>query len=196
MVRGSRSYGLCDFVDQSGSRARWQRAFGLFVGRALAAVDAIKRATGEFEANVIGYCIGGTLVASTLAYMAATNDRRIASATLFTTLLDFSDVGDISVFMDEGQLRFADEHMNRLGYLEGHHMAEAFNLMRENDLVWFFVSQQLSAGPRSSGIRPPLLEFGFDPYAGYNAFLLLEEYVSPEHPEKCGGITSPMSLSI
>jgi polyhydroxyalkanoate synthase len=102
------------------------------------AIDAIEKATGESEVNVIGYCIGGTLVASTLAYMAAKNDRRIASATLFTSLLDFSDVGDISVFIDEDQLQLADEHMNRLGYLEGHHMAEAFNLMRENDLIWFF----------------------------------------------------------
>jgi poly[(R)-3-hydroxyalkanoate] polymerase subunit PhaC len=105
----------------------------------LQAIDAIKKATGESQVNVIGYCIGGTLVASTLAYMAATNDRRITSATLFTSLLDFSDVGDISVFIDEDQLQLADQHMNRLGYLEGRHMAEAFNLMRENDLIWFFV---------------------------------------------------------
>src|SRR5262245_14376276 len=90
----------------------------------LQAIDAIEKATGESEVNVIGYCIGGTLVASTLAYMAAKNDRRIASATLFTSLLDFSDVGDISVFIDEDQLQLADEHMNRLGYLEGHHMDE------------------------------------------------------------------------
>ena len=104
----------------------------------LAAIDAIKQATGETKVNVIGYCIGGTLTACTLAYMAATDDRRIAAATLFTTLLDFSDVGDISVFIDEAQLELADEHMNRLGYLEGRHMAEAFNLLRENDLIWFF----------------------------------------------------------
>ena len=104
----------------------------------LGALDAIKRATGEAEANIIGYCIGGTLAASSLAYMAVTKDRRTASATLFTTLLDFADVGDISVFLDDAQLQLADEHMNRLGYLEGHHMAEAFNLLRENDLIWFF----------------------------------------------------------
>ena len=75
----------------------------------LAAIDAIKQATGETKVNAIGYCIGGTLVSSTLAYMAATNDRRIAAATLFTTLLDFSDVGDVSVFIDEAQLELADE---------------------------------------------------------------------------------------
>ena len=105
----------------------------------LAAIEAIEQATGETEINTIGYCIGGTLMASSLAYMAAINDRRIASTTFFTTLLDFSDVGDISVFIDEPQLDLADKHMNRIGYLEGRHMAEAFNLMRENDLIWFFV---------------------------------------------------------
>jgi len=104
----------------------------------LAALDAIERATGESEANVVGYCIGGTLVASTLAYLAATKDHRIASAALLTTLLDYADVGDISVFIDEDQLKLADEHMFRVGYFEGHHMSDAFNLMRENDLVWFF----------------------------------------------------------
>jgi polyhydroxyalkanoate synthase subunit PhaC len=71
--------------------------------------------------------------------MAAGNDRRVTSVTLFTTLLDFADVGDISVFIDDEQLKLADEHMKRLGYLEGRHMSEAFNLLRENDLVWFFV---------------------------------------------------------
>jgi polyhydroxyalkanoate synthase len=105
----------------------------------LAAIDAIERATGEDEVNAVGYCIGGTLAASALAYMKAINDTRIVSATLFTTLLDFSDVGDISVFLDDAQLALVDEHMSRLGYLEGHHMAEAFNLLRENDLLWFFV---------------------------------------------------------
>ena len=105
----------------------------------LAALGAIERATGEPEINIVGCCIGGTLVASTLAYMAVSNDRRIAAATLFTTLLDFAEVGDISVFIDEDQLELADKHMFRVGYLEGRHMAEAFNLMRENDLIWFFV---------------------------------------------------------
>jgi polyhydroxyalkanoate synthase len=116
----------------------------------MAALDAIKRATGEAEANVVGYCIGGTLAASALAYMTATKDRRVASATLLTTLLDFADVGDISVFLDDTQLNLADQHMNRLGYLEGHHMAEAFNLLRENDLIWFFVVNNYLMGREPS----------------------------------------------
>jgi polyhydroxyalkanoate synthase len=105
----------------------------------VAAIAAIERATGEHAVNILGYCIGGTLVASTLAYMAARREERVAAATLLTTLLDFSDTGDVAVFIDADQLTLADEHMFRRGYLEGHHMAEAFNLLRENDLIWFFV---------------------------------------------------------
>ena len=105
----------------------------------LAALDAIRTATGEESVNIIGYCIGGTLVASTLAYLAAKGEERVSSATLFTSLMDFSDVGDISVFIDDDQLKLLDDHMDQLGYLEGHHMANAFNMLRENDLIWSFV---------------------------------------------------------
>ena len=104
----------------------------------LAAIDAIEQATGEKDVNLIGYCIGGTLTGATLAQMAATGRARAASTTFFTTLLDFSDVGDISAFIDDSQLQLLDDHMQRLGYFEGHHMAEAFNLLRENELIWFF----------------------------------------------------------
>ena len=105
----------------------------------LAAMDAIEEAIGEEDLNVIGYCIGGTLTACALAHMAARGDHRVRSATFFTTLLDFAEVGDIAVFIDDTQLKLADAHMRRRGYLEGHHMGDAFNLMRENDLIWFFV---------------------------------------------------------
>jgi polyhydroxyalkanoate synthase len=104
----------------------------------LAALDAIEQATGETEVNAIGYCIGGTLLASTLAYMAATNDKRIVAATFFTTLLDFTDVGDISVFIHEDKVKRIEAGMSSLGYMEGNSMAGAFNLLRENDLIWFF----------------------------------------------------------
>ena len=76
--------------------------------------------------------------ASTLAYMAATNDRRVVSATLFTTLLDFSDVGDIRSSSTTSSSSWPTSIWTASGYLEGHHMAEAFNLLRENDLIWFF----------------------------------------------------------
>jgi polyhydroxyalkanoate synthase len=105
----------------------------------LAALDAIEQATGEREANVIGYCLGGTLLASTLAYMAAKNDRRIKSATFFVTMVDFAEAGELSVFIDEEQLTALEERMNEKGYLEGRDMATTFNMLRANDLIWSFV---------------------------------------------------------
>ncbi len=112
----------------------------------LAALDAIEQATGERRVNAIGYCIGGTLMAITLAYMAAKRDRRIASITFFTSLLDFAEAGDISVFIDEDQLALMDEHMARTGYLEGHHLADAFSMLRDNDLIWSFVVRNYLLG--------------------------------------------------
>lgn len=105
----------------------------------LAALDAIEQATGEREINAIGYCLGGTLLASTLAYMAAKGDDRIKSATFFVTMMDFQDAGELGVFIDEEQLRSLEEKMNQRGYLEGSEMATTFNMLRANDLIWSFV---------------------------------------------------------
>jgi polyhydroxyalkanoate synthase subunit PhaC len=105
----------------------------------LAALDAIERATGAREVNTIGYCLGGTLLASTLAYMAATGDERISSATFFVTLMDFAEAGELRIFIDEEQLKVLEERMNRRGFLEGSEMANTFNMLRANDLIWSFV---------------------------------------------------------
>lgn len=105
----------------------------------LAAMDAIAKATGETEINLVGYCIGGTLAASTAAWLAAKKDSRLASLTLLTTMLDFADAGELAVFIDEEQLARLDAYMDRKGYLDGHQMARVFNLMRDNDLIWSFV---------------------------------------------------------
>jgi len=105
----------------------------------LAALDAIKEATGEEQINVVGYCIGGTLLATTLAYMAAKKDNRIKSATFFTTMVDFEKAGDLGVFIDETSLKNLEEKMNERGFLEGSEMASTFNMMKSNDLVWSFV---------------------------------------------------------
>jgi polyhydroxyalkanoate synthase subunit PhaC len=106
---------------------------------ALAAFDAIEKATGERELNVIGYCLGGTLLGATLGYMAAKNDERAKSATFFVSLLDFSQPGELGVFIDEAQVANLEKKMNERGYLEGSEMAGTFNLLRANDLVWSFV---------------------------------------------------------
>jgi polyhydroxyalkanoate synthase len=106
----------------------------------IAALDAIEKATGEKSANVIGYCLGGTLLASTLAYLSAKKKAdRIASATFFTAMLDFAEAGELSVFIDEEQLDSLEAKMNERGYLEGSEMATTFNMLRANDLIWSFV---------------------------------------------------------
>jgi polyhydroxyalkanoate synthase subunit PhaC len=105
----------------------------------LDALDAIEKATGERDVNAIGYCLGGTLLASTLAYMAAKKDDRIKSATFFVTLTDFEDAGELGVFIDEEQLQSLEGKMNKRGYLEGSEMATTFNMLRANDLIWSFV---------------------------------------------------------
>jgi polyhydroxyalkanoate synthase subunit PhaC len=105
----------------------------------LAALDAIEAATGEHEANVIGYCLGGTLLACTLAYLKAKGDERVVSATYLVTMVDFAEAGELSVFIDEEQLAALEERMKTTGYLEGRDMATTFNMLRANDLIWSFV---------------------------------------------------------
>lgn len=110
----------------------------------ITAVDAVEKTTGESEINAIGYCIGGTLLSTALAYMKAKGDERIKSATFFTTMLDFSEPGELGVFIDEDQVGSLEKKMAETGYLEGSSMAGAFNLMRANDLIWsFYVSNYL-----------------------------------------------------
>jgi polyhydroxyalkanoate synthase len=106
----------------------------------LAALGAIEQATGEKSANVIGYCLGGTLLAATLAYLAAKGQaERIASATFLAALTDFSEAGELSVFIDEEQLGALETRMQEKGYLDGADMANTFNMLRANDLIWSFV---------------------------------------------------------
>lgn len=105
----------------------------------IAAIDAIKKATGEDKVNAVGYCIGGTLLATSLAYMAAKKIDSVKSATFFTTMVDFEEAGDLGVFIDETSLSNLEEKMNERGYLEGNEMASTFNMMKSNDLIWSFV---------------------------------------------------------
>jgi polyhydroxyalkanoate synthase len=105
----------------------------------LAALDAIERATGERQVNAIGYCLGGTLLGTTLAWMARRHDDRIASATFFVSMLDFQEAGELGVFIDEEQLKALEDRMKSRGYLEGSEMSTTFNMLRANDLIWSFV---------------------------------------------------------
>jgi len=151
----------------------------------LAALDAIEQATGENKINAVGYCIGGTLLASTLAYMAAKKDERIKSATFFTTMVDFEDAGELGVFIDEEQITSLENKMDEKGYLASTHMASTFNMMRGTDLIWSFVRhQQLPDGQGPPSLRPIVLEFRFHPHAGGHAFVLFAQYV---HGKQTGG---------
>src|SRR5690349_12384491 len=104
-----------------------------------AALDAVEKATGERDVNAIGYCLGGTLLATTLAHMAARGDDRIKTATFFVTMTDFEEAGELGVFIDEEQLRSLEDKMQKRGFLEGSEMAGTFNMLRANDLIWSFV---------------------------------------------------------
>jgi polyhydroxyalkanoate synthase len=105
----------------------------------IAATEAIAKCTGEKEVNAIGYCLGGTLLASTLGYLTAKKDTRIRTATFFTSLIDFAKPGDLGVYVDESQVDALEKRMQkRGGYLEGSEMAGTFNMLRANDLIWSF----------------------------------------------------------
>ena len=109
-----------------------------------AAIDAIEQATGEHEVNVIGYCLGGILLSAALAVAAARGDRRIASATLLTTMVDFSDAGDVKLFLDEDGLNALERRITAQGYLDGASVGATFRSFRANDLVWsFYVNNYL-----------------------------------------------------
>src|SRR5436190_6788275 len=105
----------------------------------LAALDVVKRATGETKIHAVGYCVGGTLLSVTLAYLAAKRKSPITSATLFAAQVDFTHGGDLKVFVDEDQIVAVERRMKERGYLEGRKMATAFNLLRSNDLIWPYI---------------------------------------------------------
>ncbi|GAB5387946.1 MAG: class I poly(R)-hydroxyalkanoic acid synthase [Alphaproteobacteria bacterium] len=106
----------------------------------LEALSQIEKQTGQNSANVIGYCLGGTLLASMNAWLADKGQAdRIKSATYFTTMVDFADAGELSVFIDEEQISALEARMNSHGYLDASDMSMSFNLLRSNDLIWSFV---------------------------------------------------------
>ena len=114
----------------------------------LAALDAIKKATGESKVHMIGYCVGGTLLAVTLAYMAAKRKTGAMSATFFATQVDFTYAGDLKVFVDEDQIQMVERRMAEVGYLEGKRMANAFNMLRSHELIWPYIVNNYLKGKK------------------------------------------------
>jgi polyhydroxyalkanoate synthase len=114
----------------------------------LAALDVIETVTGEKKVNAIGYCVGGTLLSITLAYLAAKKKNRALSATMFAAQVDFTYAGDLKVFVDEERIQQLEAHMEEQGYLESSRMANTFNMLRSNDLIWPYVVNNYMRGKK------------------------------------------------
>jgi polyhydroxyalkanoate synthase subunit PhaC len=144
----------------------------------LTAVDAVQKATGVAKVNTVGFCIGGSLVASSIAYMTAKNDLRVNAATFFTTQVDFEKAGDLMVYVDPEQVKWIEERMQDKGYLPGARMADAFNLLRSNDLIWSYVVNNYLLGKEPAPFD--LLYWNSDSTrmpAGVHSFYLRECYL-------------------
>ncbi len=110
----------------------------------LEAMDIIEKVTGEPQVHTIGYCLGGTLQATTLAYLTAKKKDRVKTSTFFTSLINFEFPGELEVFIDEEQIQNLENKMSKKGFLEGKSMATTFNMLRANDLIWsYFVNNYL-----------------------------------------------------
>jgi polyhydroxyalkanoate synthase subunit PhaC len=114
----------------------------------LAAADAVKRESGVEKVNVIGYCVGGTLLGTTLAYLAARGEEPFASATFFAAQVDFTKAGDLMLFIDDTQLKALEEMMAERGFLDGSRMASVFNLLRPKDLIWPYIVNNYMLGKK------------------------------------------------
>ena len=147
MVRRSGPHGVRDLLGQSGRAARATRTSRTTCARARSPPSTrSRRRPARSKVHTIGYCVGGTLLSITLAYMAAKGDDRIASATLFAAQVDFTHAGDLKVFVDEEQLEALEKRMAERGYLEGKKMANAFNMLRSNDLIWPYIINNYMRG--------------------------------------------------
>ena len=152
-----------------------------------AALDVMEKATGEHEINIIGYCLGGTLTASLLAWLAAKGERRAKSVTFFTTMIDFSEPGELGVFVDEAAVNGLEKKMAERGYLEGSDMASTFNMLRANDLIWSFVVNNYLLGKEPFPFD--LLYWNSDATrmpAKMHTFYLRNMYIKNKLREPCG----------
>lgn len=113
----------------------------------LSAIDRIKAATGESQINTVGYCIGGTMLSCTLAHLAAKEELdQIGCSTFFVTQVDFSEAGELTIFVDEEQMVDMEKTMEKQGFLDGKIMSNTFNMLRGNDLIWSFVINNYMKG--------------------------------------------------
>ena len=157
-----------------------------------AAIEAIKvtrEITGAQTINALGFCVGGTILATALAVLAARGEKPVSSVTFLTSLLDFSDTGILDIFIDETAVKFREMQMGQGGLLKGQDLASTFSFLRPNDLVWNYV-----VGNYLKGETPPpfdLLYWNADSTrmpAKMHSFYLRRMYQANDL-RKPGGIT-------
>jgi polyhydroxyalkanoate synthase subunit PhaC len=180
-VRHAIENGLTVFIMSwvNADEAQGRKSFGDYMRDGfLTAVDVVTKATGAEQVNTVGFCIGGSLVAASLGFMAAKADTRIHAATFLTTQVDFRDAGDLLVYVDDEQVNWIEDRMKDKGYLPGNRMADAFNLLRSNDLIWNYVVNNYMLGKDPAAFD--LLFWNADSTrmpAGVHSFYLRECYM-------------------
>jgi len=133
--------------DDSMSKVTWEDYVGDGV---IKAIEVAKNIGGTDQINILGFCVGGTLVASALAVLAAKKDTSIASLTLLTTLLDFTNTGILDVFIDETMVKMRETTIGgesgKFGMMSGLDLGNTFSFLRPNDLVWNYVVENYLKG--------------------------------------------------
>jgi polyhydroxyalkanoate synthase len=152
----------------------------------LAALDVIEHITGERQVSAMGYCLGGILLAATLAWCDGARERRFASATYFASSIDFSDPGDIGVLVDESMIESVERKMQSRGYFDGRLLSAGFNLLKENDLFWNYYVLNYLKGERPAAFD--LMHWNSDNTnvpAATHRFIMRELHMSNRlmHPE-------------
>jgi polyhydroxyalkanoate synthase len=117
---------------------------------AIEAIHTVQAITGAPKINALGFCVGGTILSTALAVLAARGEKPVASATFLTTLINFTDTGILDVFIDENFVKFREQQMGQGGLLKGQDLASTFSFLRPNDLVWNYV-----VGNYLKGETPP-----------------------------------------
>ena len=149
----------------------------------LAAIDAVLAETGQSSLHLASYCVGGTMAGTLMAYLGKTDDKRVASTTFFTAQLDFEDAGELQIFVDEHILEVVGEDMEK-GYMPADRMANAFNMLRANDLIWGYMVSNYMLGKDPFPFDLLYWNADFDGDARDRAPLLSQRVLHPERPRE------------